>query len=109
MLFRSWRWLGIDYISGERVLPKKLVIGELGRMSILKPFGLEVFLNSLILKARQRIKIVPWDTVESPYKAQKYGFWSGVAGDARMIWDILRTIGPFRIVRQIYGMLALRV
>ncbi len=51
-----WRWIGLDYISGERVMRRETVLPYLDRMAGLKGFGLEVFLNRLWItdKARDR-------------------------------------------------------
>ena len=106
---RLWRVLGMDYISGERVFPKKLLIDRLDEILIIPHFGLEVFLNELIIKSHMRIKIVNWPNVRSPYKNKKYGLWKGLRGDISMIMDIFRTITPFGPLYQIAKMLRLRV
>src|ERR1035437_7140974 len=42
-----WRFIGIDYISGERVLPRKFLINQLDKISSLPKFGLESFMNRI--------------------------------------------------------------
>lgn len=95
---KMWHRIGIDYISGERVLPRKIINPHLKEIPSLRPFAFEVFLNRLIIKNFCRIKIVPWLNVDSPYKIKKAGLWMGARGDFFMMIDIFRTIsifGPF--------------
>jgi glycosyltransferase involved in cell wall biosynthesis len=99
-----WRWIGIDYISGERVLPMALLRDSLARLDRLPRFGFEVFLNRLLIGAGRSVAIVRWPGVRSPLKAEKQGVWAGIRGDAAMIADIFRTIGPVECLRQIAGL-----
>jgi len=106
---KIWRMIGLDYISGERVFPKKMLEGHLNRILSLPGFGLEVFLNRLIIKNRFRIAVVEWNNVDSPYKHTKYGRWKGLKGDVKMMRDIFRTVTPLGPFWQIARMLRLRV
>ncbi|MDO9637062.1 MAG: glycosyltransferase family 2 protein [Pseudotabrizicola sp.] len=98
---RVWHWLGVDYITGERVLPMWLVRPLLPQMAALPRFGLEVFLNSHIRSARLSVAIVRWGTVASPSKAQKSGWRAGVRADIGMMRDILRTVSVATTFEQI--------
>ena len=98
---RFWHMIGLDYISGERILPKKVFTGQMDNILSLKPFGFEVFLNRLIIKNRFRIKVVVWPNVDSPYKVAKNGLWKGIKGDFFMMLDIFRTISIFGPIYQI--------
>jgi glycosyltransferase involved in cell wall biosynthesis len=104
-----WRRIGIDYISGERVLGRSLLSEALGRLSSLPPFGFEVFLNEICIRDRTPIAVVRWDEVASPYKHAKRGLVRGVAADIRMLGDIARTVPPHRLMRQIVAMRRLRI
>ncbi|MFA6520551.1 MAG: glycosyltransferase family 2 protein [Candidatus Paceibacterota bacterium] len=106
---RLWHRLGMDYISGERVLPRHIITPHLEKIISLKPFGFEVFLNKLIIANNSRIKIVPWLNVDSPYKITKNGLWVGLKGDFFMMVDIFRTISIFGPIYQIIKMRNLRV
>ena len=99
---RLWHWLGLDYISGERVLPKKIFDGNLENILLLKPFGFEVSLNRLIIKNQFRLKVVLWPNVDSPYKVSKSGWWRGIKGDFFMMVDIFKTVGFFGPIYQIW-------
>lgn len=103
-----WRWIGLDYISGERVLPRTMIEGHLDRLGQLPRFGAEVYLNTLWIAARPRIAVVRWDRVESPSKSRKRGLLAGLRADALMIADIVRTIGTLTALRQIIHLRALR-
>ena len=104
-----WRAIGLDYISGERVLHRALLAPHLDRLAALPPFGFEVFLNGLLTGADAPIAVVGWPDVASPLKHRKYGLWRGLRGDAGMIADMLRTHGPAALLRQIVRMRQLRV
>lgn len=96
-----WRRIGIDYISGERVLPMALIADRLGALDHLRRFGFEVFLNQLLVASGQPIAIVQWPGVASPAKSVKRGLWRGLLADAGMLVDIARTIGITGFVGQI--------
>ncbi len=49
---KFWRLIGIDYISGERVLPRKILSDNLEKISLLSRFGLEVFMNKIIIELK---------------------------------------------------------
>lgn len=106
---RIWRVIGLDYISGERVIPREMLGARLDALNALPRFGLEVFMNQLWIAERARIAVVSWPGVDSPMKSAKLGNWrAGVAADARMIRDIFRTIAPHRALGQIVTMRSLR-
>ncbi|GHC27249.1 glycosyl transferase [Gemmobacter nanjingensis] len=98
---RLWHWLGVDYISGERMLPRALIAPHLAALDSLPKFGFEVFLNRLMLKHGMRPAVVRWPGVASPAKAAKRGLWRGIASDVLMIVDILRATGPLTVLSQI--------
>ncbi len=106
---RTWRMIGIDYISGERVIPLALVQGRDSELQALPRFGFEVFLNDLLIAGKSAVAIVPWPDVASPSKASKRGFWAGVRADVAMMEDIFRTVGVVACLRQIWAMRRLRV
>lgn len=104
-----WRWIGLDYISGERVLPRTVLEPHLDEIDGLTGFGLEVFMNKLIISKKLRLKIVRWPHVDSPYKYKKDGFWKGMRGEMRMMYHIFKTISPLAALGQIVTMMRLRV
>lgn len=102
-----WRAIGLDYISGERVMPKAL-IGETEALRTLPRFGLEVYLNRRWIGSRQRIAVVRWPEVASPWKGAKRGRWEGVKADVKMLADMFRTIPLHHAAGQIWAMRRLR-
>jgi glycosyltransferase involved in cell wall biosynthesis len=106
---RFWHWLGIDYISGERVLPKSLLDHHAQTMLALPRFGFEVFLNSLLISQRSRVAVVRWPGVRSPPKRAKMGWRKGLVADAKMIGDMARSVGWTTLVRQIVMLWRMRM
>ena len=104
-----WRMIGIDPLGGERLLPRALITDALGYLVKLHSFGLEVFINSLLITHKVPIAIVSWKNVESPFKSSKYGFWAGLKKDYRMIGDIFSTISIRQLFLQIIELRRLRV
>jgi len=102
-----WRRIGLDYISGERVMRRDMLLPWLNRMAGLKGFGLEVFLNRLWIADRARVAVVGL-AATSPSKAAKQGLVRGIAGDVDMMRDILGTIGVVAALRQIVALRRLR-
>lgn len=96
-----WRALGVDYISGERVLPVGLLKDALPHLSSLPRFGFEVFLNRQMRAHGLEVAVVDWPGVASPAKATKQGLVPGLRADAAMMGDILRCQPPLELVRQI--------
>ena len=106
---RVWHWIGIDYISGERVMSRDLLLPRIDEMRALPKFGLEVFMNSLLVRDRARVAVVKWPGVESPFKNAKYGWRAGVMADVKMIRDMCRAVPPWGLAAQIYQMRRQRV
>lgn len=104
-----WHLIGLDYISGERVFAKKMIEEHLEDISMLPGFGLEVFLNTLIIKNKLKIKVIPWPNVESPLKFRKQGFWVGAKNDAKMAFHIVKTVSVWGPLYQIIKMLKLMI
>ncbi|WP_444452822.1 glycosyltransferase family 2 protein [Rhodobacter capsulatus] len=98
-----WRLIGLDYISGERVLRRGL-IGQPQALRALPRFGLEMHLNRRLIAARARIAIVRWPEVASPWKGTKRGRLAGVLADLRMLADMFRTVPLHQAVGQIVAM-----
>ncbi|MEK7133643.1 MAG: glycosyltransferase family 2 protein [Patescibacteria group bacterium] len=110
--FIAWRWIGLDYISGERVFAKKFINPLLERISRLHGFGLEVYMNKSIIKQKLRIAVVRWDSAQSAFKHQTPGQWwlFGIKKDyIRMAWLVMKTIPPWEALWQIWSMRRQRV
>jgi glycosyltransferase involved in cell wall biosynthesis len=101
---RTWRLIGVDYISGERVVPMAVLRGHLETLTRLPRFGFEVFLNRLLIMHGHAVAVVRWPGVASPSKASKRGLWRGMMADVRMMRDIAGTISVRDMVGQIVAL-----
>lgn len=104
-----YKLIGLDFVSGERMFTKSLVVNHLEEMSQLPSFGLEVFLNQIVIKNKMRVKTVPWERVIGPRKSDKMGLLRGTISDLKMIFDILKVVSLRDIVIQNYKILSLSV
>ncbi len=104
------QWLGIEYISGERIFSRSIALEILGILPHVRGFGLEPCINTYIIKYNCRIKVVFWKNVQNPWPAwKKYGFIAGIKKDIRMNRDILGTISLWEVFYQNYKMIKLKV
>jgi glycosyltransferase involved in cell wall biosynthesis len=102
-----YRWLGLDFVSGERVLPKRIVAACLSDIDDLPGFGIEAYINARIIDAQLSIAVVAFDNVINTRKAAKVGRWRGILADWTTALDVLRVLSPLEVVEQNYRMLAL--
>lgn len=101
------RLIGLDYLSGERVMSKDLIMRHIQTIISLSPYGIESFLNQRIIEQHLRIAIVRFDNVMNMTKRAKIGWWKGVFAQWKMVLDILRVISLAEVVRQNYLLLKL--
>lgn len=104
-----WRRIGIDYISGERVMARRHLPPDLADLARLPGFGFEVALNRHWVAQSLSLAVVPWPGVASPLKSAKQGLLSGLKSDARMMRDIFRTVSPAEALSQIAALRRMRV
>jgi hypothetical protein len=102
-----YRRLGLDFVSGERVMAKRIVASCLLDIDRLPRFGLEAYINARIIDERLSIAVVMFDNVINTRKAAKIGLWRGTLADWMTALDVLRVLSPLEVVRQNYRMLAL--
>jgi glycosyltransferase involved in cell wall biosynthesis len=103
----AYRLLGIDFVSGERVIPRSLVAGLLEHMRKLPRFGCESFINREIIKNRLSITVVDWQNVFNVRMYEKIGWRRGFQAEAGMIIDVFTVLSPFEVISQHIGMLRL--
>jgi len=106
LLFRA---IGLDFVSGERVIRKDLLSGALKEIHGLPRFGIEVFMNRQIIARQLPIAVTHWPQVTQSRKTEKLGFWKGIRAEWRMIADLLQVAYPMVLISQTYHLLALRV
>ncbi len=91
--------IGLDFTSGERVIPKSLLADVLHEIDKLPKFGIESYMNQLIIKRRMRLAVVRWAEVTHMRKSEKYGWWKGTVSDLSMSLDVLRVLSPWAIIK----------
>ena len=101
--------IGLDFTSGERVLPKSLLSDVLHEINKLPKFGIESYMNQLIIKRGLRLAVVKWKEVTHMRKAEKYGFIKGTWGDLKMSLDVLRVLSPWAILKMNRALIKQRI
>ena len=105
LLFRA---IGLDFVSGERVIRKELLSRALEEIYRLPRFGIEVFMNREIIERQLSISVTRWPTVTQSRKTEKLGYWKGLRAEWRMITDLLQVTYPVLLILQTYHLLGLR-
>ncbi len=103
-----FRLVGIDFVSGERVVDKYLLADVLHDIHALPRFGIEVFMNKRIIAGRLPIAIVNWRAVTQSRKTEKLGWWRGVLAEWRMVFDLMDAVYPLELLTQTMHLAALR-
>ena len=98
-----YRLIGLDFVSGERVFHRR-VLGDCSRLAELRSYGLEVFFNREIIRQRLVLRIVNWRHVICVRKGDKVGFWLGFKLETLMVLQILRTVGLWQVLYQLWKM-----
>ncbi len=106
LIFRA---IGLDFVSGERVISKELLSNFLGEIHLLPRFGIEVFMNRQIIERQLSIAITNWPQVTQSRKTEKMGYWKGIMAELRMVADLLQVTYPLALISQTYHLLSLRV
>ena len=99
--------VGLDFVSGERVIPAWLVADALTAMQSLPRWGGEAFINDRICREKLSIAVVKWPAVYNIRKHHKVGFWRGVFEELKMVGDAFRVLNPIGTVRQNLQLLSL--
>lgn len=100
-------WLGLDFTSGERVIPRSLLADVMDKIDTLPEFGIESYMNQLIIKRSMRLAVVTWAQVTHMRKADKYGWVRGTLSDLGMAVDVLRVLSPWAVIKMNRAMLRL--
>ncbi|MGR4866023.1 glycosyltransferase family 2 protein [Caulobacter sp. LARHSG274] len=95
-----YRAIGLDFVSGERVIPAWLIRDQVEVMEALPRWGGEAFINQRIIEAGLRIEVVDWPGVSNIRKYRKTGLLQGVWAECSMVRDALRVLSPVGLVRQ---------
>jgi glycosyltransferase involved in cell wall biosynthesis len=104
-----YRLLGIDFISGLRVIKKDLV-KDYQKLAKMSGYAIECsYFNPAIINNKARLKIVRWDNVENKYHTEKLGFFKGMISVAKLSWVVIKQMKFFGIIYQIIKMKELEV
>jgi len=104
-----YRLLGLDFVSGERVVPRRLLAQVLAAPGTLPRFGVEVLMNRAIIAERLPIAVADWRGVTQARKAEKLGWWKGQVAETRMILEIVRAVDTLAALAQTCRLIQLRV
>jgi hypothetical protein len=102
-----YRRIGLDFVTGERVVPTWLLRNTASAMERLPRWGAEAFINELIIAEGLHVAVVNWPTVFNVRKFKKVGWWRGIVEEIGMIRDVLRVLSPWGVIRQNVEMLNL--
>ena len=100
----AWQVIGLDCLSGERAMRRSLISDHVGPIARLPGFGIETYLNNLMIRERARIRVVRWPTVGHTRKVYKRGLWQGLIDEIRMLMNIMQTASPIRTGLQVVAM-----
>lgn len=103
-----FRAIGLDFVSGERVLRRELLGEVLEEIRGLPRFGIEVFMNRRIIAQQLTIAVIRWPQVSQLRKTEKLGFWKGIRAEWRMIADLLDVAYPRVLLSQTWQLLSLQ-
>jgi glycosyltransferase involved in cell wall biosynthesis len=104
-----FRIIGLDFVSGERVVRKQLLDEALKEIRGLPRFGIEVFMNRRIIAGRLSLAVTHWPHVTQARKTEKLGYWKGMRAEWRMLADLLKVTYPLALISQTLQLFALRV
>lgn len=103
-----YRFLGLDFVTGERVMPTAMLKDGLSRMYALPRWGGEVFFNDLIIAANLTVDVVAWKSVRHAPKSEKVGPWQGFLDEIRMLSSAFKALSLAGMVGQNWAMLGLK-
>jgi len=101
---RMMRLLKIDWISGERVIPKELLLDPLiwSRPEI--GFGLETLMNKSLLQRGKTFRAVRLKNVINTRKSDKVGLLKGTFGDYWVVSQISKVMPLYKFYMQFLTM-----
>ena len=102
-----YRAAGLDFVSGERVIPASLLADAVEAMQRLPRWGGEAFMNELIIQRKLRLAVVYWPKVVNVRKYAKLGRWRGMLSELSMMRDAVNVLSLGGVVRQNVALLRL--
>ena len=102
-----YRAAGLDFVSGERVIPASLLKDAVEAMQRLPRWGGEAFMNELIIQRGLRLAVVYWPKVVNVRKYAKLGRWRGMLSEISMMRDAVNVLSLGGVLRQNVALLRL--
>lgn len=96
--------LKMDWITGERLVPKELLLDSLvwSRPDI--SYGLETLMNQSLLEKNKTFQSVYLPNLTITKKSQKVGIAKGLVDDLKMTGQIFKILPWYKVVNQFFKM-----
>lgn len=98
------RLLKMDWVSGERVAPKEMLLDKSIWSRPDVGFGLETLMNKSFLAKKATFKSVYLPTLKITRKSEKIGFIQGWKGEFKMIRQICKVLPLHKVIGQFLTM-----
>ena len=102
--FGIMRFAKMDWVSGERVIPRELLSDPLIWSRPDVGFGLETLMNKSLLSKNKTFRSVYLPSVMITNKAEKVGFFKGWAGEFHMVGQISKVMPLYQVIGQFINM-----
>jgi glycosyltransferase involved in cell wall biosynthesis len=99
----------LEPLTGDRVFPRSLIATHVEEIKKLPNFGLEVFINNLIIKHGYAVKAVDWDNVLNKNKSARRGFLAGWDANIKAARDVFKVVSFAEFIRQYFALRKLLV
>lgn len=102
--------VGVEILSGDRIFPRSLLVGHMEGFKALPSYGMEVYLNKIIIENKLRVASVLMNGVQNDFKWNKRGVLYGLKQEINM-WrnGILKVVSLWGFIVQNYNMRQLLV
>lgn len=99
------KWLlklvGVEILSGDRIFPRSLLVDHMEGFKALPSYGMEVYINKIIIQEKLRVQSVLMKGVRNDFKWNKRGFLVGMKQELRMWNDgILKVVSLWGFISQ---------
>ncbi|MBK5211109.1 MAG: glycosyltransferase family 2 protein [Coriobacteriia bacterium] len=99
-----YKLFGIDFVSGERAISKRLLLDPHIWSKPLLGYGLEVLMNDSLVKAQKTFRSIPMPGLHATTKKEKKNYIIGTLEDFFMTFNIFRALPVHKVVWQFLKM-----
>lgn len=100
-----WPFKKIDYCSGQRVISRELLLPHADAISQLASYGLEVFLNKILIREKQKLQVIHRPQVENTFHHDKDGRYKGRKRNLKIWRHIMKYAGgPFALYKMNFNL-----